>query len=392
MSSSPDIEYWLQRCSICFDAQLDFCLDYCRDQYCRDCFKRYVKEVVNNSWGLSITKIKCPVCQDVLSQSEWSKYVDSETVELYNTYNRPYRAFTRFCPECEHEVRGAKMEPISYKADREKYFDEVHDLLNDFFQKTNYAALNTSEFLNKFRADYRNFLSGGSITVADMYKYTLEKMIDCLGLWYVWSNEGSKKNVPKSSKVKKRKLEGETDSLISAAAKISSKLVSLEFRPELWKELQFMHIANFPQVNCQKCYQEVCLRCGEGSHHKAMTCFEYMEDQVRNSHTYSESVENLKWKLENSKSCPNCCILINRDDGCNKVDCLHCGHRFCWICRDTWSEKCGFYQCRGAKNGPTSEIESPTTKAGSISEMPEIGVPNVIAIQAKLATPQRGSA
>ncbi len=62
-----------------------------------------------------------------------------------------------------------------------------------------------------------------------------------------------------------------------------------------------------------------------------------------------DALENTKWKLANSKSCPNCSILINRDDGCNKVDCLHCGYRFCWICRNGWSEKCGFYQCRMVK-------------------------------------------
>jgi hypothetical protein len=41
-SGSPqdDLSYWMERCSICFDARLDLCLDYCRDQYCLDCFQR----------------------------------------------------------------------------------------------------------------------------------------------------------------------------------------------------------------------------------------------------------------------------------------------------------------------------------------------------------------
>ncbi|KAF9431859.1 hypothetical protein BGZ76_011611 [Entomortierella beljakovae] len=98
-----DMEYWLQRCSICFDSRLEFCLEICRDQFCRDCFQRYVKEVVSNSWGLNVTKIKCPVCQDTIAQSEWIKYVDQATLVQYNQYNQPYRSFSRFCNECDHE-------------------------------------------------------------------------------------------------------------------------------------------------------------------------------------------------------------------------------------------------------------------------------------------------
>ncbi|KAG0243250.1 hypothetical protein BGX31_010972 [Mortierella sp. GBA43] len=99
-----DMEFWLQRCSICFDARLDFCLEYCRDQFCRSCFQRYVKEVVGNSWGLDVTKIKCPVCQDVIAVSEWTKYVDQSTLAQYHQFNQPYRSFSRFCNECEHEL------------------------------------------------------------------------------------------------------------------------------------------------------------------------------------------------------------------------------------------------------------------------------------------------
>ncbi|KAG9325191.1 hypothetical protein KVV02_002045 [Mortierella alpina] len=99
-----DIEFWLQRCSICFDARLDFCLEFCRDQFCRECFQRYVKEVVSNSWGLNITKIKCPVCQDTIPLSEWTKYVDRATFAQYNQYNQPYRSFSRYCGGCEQEV------------------------------------------------------------------------------------------------------------------------------------------------------------------------------------------------------------------------------------------------------------------------------------------------
>jgi hypothetical protein len=35
-----DMQQWLERCSICFDSKLDLCLDFCRDQFCLDCFQK----------------------------------------------------------------------------------------------------------------------------------------------------------------------------------------------------------------------------------------------------------------------------------------------------------------------------------------------------------------
>lgn len=65
---------------------------------------RYVTNVVTSSWGLSVTKIRCPVCQDHIPQSEWSKFVPKSVVDQYNRFNQPYRSFSRCCPGCETEV------------------------------------------------------------------------------------------------------------------------------------------------------------------------------------------------------------------------------------------------------------------------------------------------
>jgi hypothetical protein len=120
-----------------------------------------------------------------------------------------------------------------------------------------------------------------------------------------------------------------------------------------------------------------------------------------------DDIANFQWKLANSKRCPQCCTLINRDDGCNKVDCTMCGYRFCWICRSSWGTDCGFYRCQqeyqGVNapengNGKTSGADADsgilgkTTGDGAASPrvaenlaQPELGVPNVMAIQARLS-------
>jgi hypothetical protein len=41
-ADQDDMEHFMNRCSICFDAQLDLCLEYCKDQYCIECFQKYI--------------------------------------------------------------------------------------------------------------------------------------------------------------------------------------------------------------------------------------------------------------------------------------------------------------------------------------------------------------
>ena len=38
--SEDDMQQWLERCSICFEAKLDLCLDSCKDQFCLECFEK----------------------------------------------------------------------------------------------------------------------------------------------------------------------------------------------------------------------------------------------------------------------------------------------------------------------------------------------------------------
>ncbi|KAG1539330.1 hypothetical protein G6F46_009034 [Rhizopus delemar] len=98
------MEIFIDRCSICFDAQHNLCVESCRDQFCLECFIKYIAQVVKSSWGLSVTTIKCPVCNEVISKQEWSRYVPRSIVELYDKYNAPYKSYTRACIHCEIEI------------------------------------------------------------------------------------------------------------------------------------------------------------------------------------------------------------------------------------------------------------------------------------------------
>eukprot|EP01137_Pigoraptor_chileana_P012307 Opistho-2@64559 len=45
-----------------------------------------------------------------------------------------------------------------------------------------------------------------------------------------------------------------------------------------------------------------------------------------------EDRETRTWMTENSKPCPSCRTAIEKNDGCNKMECTKCHAYFCWLC------------------------------------------------------------
>lgn len=45
-----------------------------------------------------------------------------------------------------------------------------------------------------------------------------------------------------------------------------------------------------------------------------------------------EDVISEDWIKKNSKKCPNCKAVIEKIDGCNKMNCFRCNENFCWLC------------------------------------------------------------
>ncbi|KAJ3382420.1 hypothetical protein HDU92_004780 [Lobulomyces angularis] len=372
-----NLDYLYSRCSICFDETHDFCLTRCRDQFCKGCFQRYVREIVKSSWGLAIKEITCPVCNDALVGQEWKRYLDEKTIELYELYNQPHRAMSRYCGDCFIEIRIAQ-KPIKSSEERQFRFSEIYRLICNLFNE--YKSKNKdSNCLARFQADFCNEFSGGGNGTKSILDIYTNIMIDVGKLVGVRCSD--------NGAFKEGAVLTLNPDLLQKVTLISTMFIPLETDEAKWKKLQFLHISNFPKVMCFNCDESVCFSCGETPFHENLACTKYMKNIIaRNEDT--EKVANFKWKLENSKRCPQCKIMINRDEGCNKVDCTYCGYIFCWSCEGKFDNgNCSFYRCEldrtRSKIQLAEEKELLSTSPSKTKAFTELGVPNVFQIEEK---------
>ena len=95
-----------------------------------------------------------------------------------------------------------------------------------------------------------------------------------------------------------------------------------------------MHSAR--EIKC-KCGTSYCFKCSKESH-RPCTC--EMFEKWKNLNSNSKNDE--KWILANTKECPHCHQKIERSDGCNYMLCDKraggCGHAFCYVCETDWAK------------------------------------------------------
>ena len=88
---------------------------------------------------------------------------------------------------------------------------------------------------------------------------------------------------------------------------------------------------NYPynKLNCSDCYTTWCKNCYVSPYHEDKSCIEY---EIENNKS-----ENGKLILElkekgNLKFCPQCKAPSMKHNGCNKMYCINCQCKWCWLC------------------------------------------------------------
>ena len=457
-SPRSEMQMLASKCSICFDNNYDFCLIRCQDQFCRVCFTRYAHEIVMNAWGLGEVEIRCPVCQDSLQKNEWLSYVSDNVRSLFNKHSRPFKTMIRACPQCGNENKLCNRFESTVKQDREIAFNIAVNSLQLAADIDDAKSANRNRIIKEMKDIFAAQMEANEDladddSVSRIYQLAFDSFFCDLENYELKIQQlrTAPDDVSSDNRrtAKKRARQSSDSEYISADTSISyviqcmqsasHGLLALESSQAGWRNLQFKHLSKFPRSTCQQCQNKFCFQCGESGWHEGLSCMEYLthlvdsccDESVSSAGTESETtvsssepsltpspvspltpvvnrdtankderIATLRWKLANGKDCPRCHTLICREEGCNKVDCTMCGYRFCWVCKSSWGEKCGFYSCRAAgnaKNGDTdadtmaTPPESPKndrepSESGHADGKVENGVPDVRRISIRLST------
>jgi len=83
---------------------------------------------------------------------------------------------------------------------------------------------------------------------------------------------------------------------------------------------------------CPYCRVNLCMQC-DGIVHLGRSCEEELKSKTQ------EEQDNMTWKAQNTKKCPECKVSIQKNEGCRHMTCKRCTHQFCWICLGKWAPK-----------------------------------------------------
>lgn len=117
--------------------------------------------------------------------------------------------------------------------------------------------------------------------------------------------------------------------------------------------------AQAKRVNCTTCKCSFCFKCG--SHYHAPTDCETIKRWLTKCADDSETANYIS---AHTKDCPKCNICIEKNGGCNHMQCYNCKHDFCWMCLGDWkAHGSEYYECSRYKENPNIAHESAHAQA-----------------------------
>jgi len=113
------------------------------------------------------------------------------------------------------------------------------------------------------------------------------------------------------------------------------------------------------RVLCTSCKSSFCFKCA-GNYHAPTDC----ETIKRWLTKCADDSETANYISAHTKDCPKCNICIEKNGGCNHMQCYHCKHDFCWMCLGDWkTHGSEYYECSRYKENPNIAHESAHAQA-----------------------------
>ncbi|AOA60925.1 GQ67_02009T0 [Komagataella phaffii] len=103
---------------------------------------------------------------------------------------------------------------------------------------------------------------------------------------------------------------------------------------------EYLDSHNLPIVTCPYSHS-FCFACSYEDH-DPIPC-NIAKNWIRKSKDDSETAN---WIDINTKQCPKCDAVIEKNGGCNHMTCKKCAYQFCWICLQDWPlHGTAYYNC-----------------------------------------------
>ncbi|XP_073976847.1 E3 ubiquitin-protein ligase ari-2 [Rhodnius prolixus] len=105
---------------------------------------------------------------------------------------------------------------------------------------------------------------------------------------------------------------------------------------------------------CEHCMISFCFKCGT-DYHAPTDCATIKKWLTK----CADDSETANYISAHTKDCPRCHICIEKNGGCNHMQCYNCKHDFCWMCLGDWkSHGSEYYECSRYKENPNIVNES----------------------------------
>ncbi|CAG9855552.1 unnamed protein product [Phyllotreta striolata] len=108
------------------------------------------------------------------------------------------------------------------------------------------------------------------------------------------------------------------------------------------------------RATCNQCKTIFCFKCG-CDYHAPTDCHVIKKWLTK----CADDSETANYISAHTKDCPKCHICIEKNGGCNHMQCYNCKHDFCWMCLGDWkSHGSEYYECSRYRENPNIAHES----------------------------------